>query len=247
MANQRTIHAAASYLLSQSNRHDKSSLYIDKNSRPFVTISREAGAGGTTVGEFLVEYLNVNDTLSGFKWTLFDKNLIERVIEDYNMPPEFRHFLTEERVSEMQDTFEHLMGLHPGISKLTAKVCNTILNLASMGNVVIIGRGSNYLTRNLPHGLHVRLFADIDWRIKHISEIFGFDKKKTIEYINTEDLKRSEYVKKLFNRKVDDPLGYDMMIRTSSISFMDAAEVIGAHVLRMRTEIKLGLPHEQSI
>ncbi len=151
MVNQNSINAANSYIVSQSKHADKTFWqFKNKTIRPFVTISREMGAGGTSVGEKLVEYLNFRDEISECKWTLFDKNLIEKVIEDNNLPEVFRHFLTEERIPDLQSIFETLMGLHPGVHNLVKKTCNTIFNLASTGNVVIIGRGASIICKNLP-------------------------------------------------------------------------------------------------
>jgi cytidylate kinase len=232
MINQNTINAANSYIVSQAKHADKTSWQLNRIICPFVTISREAGAGGTSLGEKLVEYLNYRDNPSDCKWTLFDKNLIEKVIEDYNLPGAFRHFLTEERIPELQSVFETLMGLHPGINKLAKKTCNTIFNLASMGNVVIIGRGANIINKNLPGGFHVRLIAEREWKIKNIQTLVNMSRKEAIKYIDEEDMRRKEYVKKLFNKNVEDPLMYDMILKASSVPISEAAEIIGSSVQR---------------
>ena len=227
------IQAGNAYIASQLKGHAEQSRHIDqKYPKPFVTISRESGAGGTKVGEKLIEYLNINDTYTGSKWALFDKNLIERVIEEHHLPEQFRNFLSEEKYSEVQNTFERLMGLHPGISMLASKTCNTIINLASLGNVIIIGRGANILTRNIPGGFHVRLIADMEWKIRQVESDFNMNKKEAIKYIWEEDTRRRDYVKKLFNKNVADPLMYDVIIKTSRVSFEEASELIGGKVLR---------------
>lgn len=226
------IRATYSYIVSQLKSPDEIIRQTEnKATRPFVTISRETGAGGTSVGEKLVNFLNDRDTETEGKWDLFDKNLIEKVIEEHHLPELFRNFLTEKKVSEIQDTFEQLIGVHPGMSRLSRKTCNTIVNLASMGKVVIIGRGANILTRGFPGGLHVRLIADMEWKIRHISSLYELKKKDAIKFIEEEDMRRKNYVKKLFNKNVANPLMYDLVINTSSMTFDEAAEIIGTRIL----------------
>jgi cytidylate kinase len=240
MINPNLVRAANAYIVSQSKKQAKPfGKAIDKAAQPFITISRETGAGGTTVGELLVEYLNCRDDIESRRWKLYDKNLIQKVIEDHKLPELYSDFLNETRISEIQDTFETLMGLHPGMSQLAKKTCSTILNLASIGNVVIVGRGANIITRNLPGGFHVRLIADHEWKVNQIESIFNLKRKEAARYIDEEDLRRREYVKKLFNRNVSDPMMYDIVIKTSSISFAETAEIIGERVLRLKQFQKL--------
>jgi len=233
MINSSIIQAGNAYIASHLKGNSTSSKLFDQRyPKPFITISRESGAGGTKVGEKLIEYFNYNDYYSGCRWALFDKNLIAKVIEDHHLPENFKKFLTEEKYSEVQNTFESLMGVHPGMTKLASKTCNTIINLASLGNVVIIGRGANILTKNLSGGFHVRLIADLEWKIKQIENNLNLNRKDAERFITAEDIKRSEYVKKLFNKNVEDPLIYDVVIKTSSITFEEAADIIGSKVLR---------------
>ena len=234
MLNPNLIQKADAYIISQLKKHPEThhNKTIFKQTPPFVTISREACAGGTPVGEELVEYLNSNDySKKDIKWALFDKNLIEKVIEDHKLPEVFKHYLNEQTISGIQDTFERLMGLHPGISMLVSKTCNTILSLASIGNVVIIGRGANILTKNLPGGFHIRLIAEQEWKINQAETILHKSRKEAIKFIEEEDIKRKEYVKKIFNKNVEDPLLYDMVIKTSRITFSEAARIIGSRVI----------------
>lgn len=243
MINPNLIQKADAYIISQLKKHPEkqSKKAVFKQIYPFVTISREAGAGGTSVGEELVEYLNNKDFTKGdIKWTLFDKNLIERVIEDHKLPEVFRHYLNEEKISGIQDAFERLMGLHPGMSVLASKTCNTIISLASMGSVVIIGRGANIITKNLPGGFHIRLIAEPEWKINQVETRFHKSRKDVIKYIDEEDIKRREYVKKIFNKNVTDPLLYDMVIKTSCMTFTEAAMIIGGRVLNFtHSQLKL--------
>ncbi len=232
MINPNSFEAANSYIVSQLKHYTDGQKSAKKPSHPFVTISREAGAGGTIIGEKLIEFLNLNCKPPELYWTLFDKNLIELVIEEHHLPDEFRHYISETKVSELQSVLEQISGLHPSSSKLMKKTCHTILNLAILGYVVIIGRGANILTRSLSGGFHIRLIADTEWKIRNVENNLNLNRKESIKYIENEECNRREYVKKLFNKNIDDNLLYDLIINTSKITVDSAVKIIGAHIKR---------------
>jgi cytidylate kinase len=231
MSAQNSFHAANAFIVSQLGHTSKQPNTTFKTINPFVTISRESGAGGSLVAEKLIHFLNENDYEKDFSWTLFDKNIIEKVIEEHNLPESFKNYFSENKISEIQSAFEQLMGLHASITKLTNKICSTIINLASIGNVVIVGRGANILTRNLPAGFHIRLIAEYEWRVKNIEMIYSYDRTNAVRFIDNTDFGRHEYVKKLFNKNINDPLLYDLIIKTNSMRPDEAAETIGRIVL----------------
>ena len=53
---------------------------------PFVTISRQTGAYGFTVPLGLCEYLKKNDRRAKCPWAVFDKELIEKIVQEHNLP-----------------------------------------------------------------------------------------------------------------------------------------------------------------
>lgn len=231
MYSQNAFQAANAYIISQISHTEKQPQQTFKKINPFITISRESGAGGSIIAEKLIQFLNENDFNKECKWTLFDKNIIEKVIQDHNLPESFRNYFSEKKISEIQSTFEQLMGLHASFTKLTNKVCSTIMNLASMGYVIIVGRGANILTRNQPGGFHVRLISEFEWRVKNIETLYNYNRTQAVRHIENIDSGRNDYVKKLFNKNIQDPLLYDLVIKTNSVTLEEAAEIIGRSVL----------------
>ncbi len=106
-----------------------------------------------------------------------------------------------------------------------------------MGRTILVGRGAPVITRFTPGGVHVRLVGSIKNREQHIKEHFKFDDKKAREFIKEEDRGRAQYLKKYFDRNIDDPLLYDLVINTDRISYDDAAMMIKDVVMkRIKTE-----------
>jgi cytidylate kinase len=205
---------------------------------PFVTIARQAGAGGITIGEKLTEFLRKNDKDSGSSWAIFDKNLIAKVLEEHNLPKRFAELMPEDTVPEVEEFIEELYNLRPSEEALLHKTTETISHLARLGNCVLVGRGANVITRQLPYGLHIRLIGSYEKRMPHIAEYYHFNRTRAIEFVKNEDEGRKKYLKKYFHKNVDDPLLYDLVINTDSVSYEHAALTIGEEVLRMRSQIK---------
>ncbi|MBI4387894.1 MAG: cytidylate kinase-like family protein [Candidatus Omnitrophica bacterium] len=202
---------------------------------PFVTISRQTGAGGITISGKLVEFLRENDQEATCPWTVFDKDLVEHALNMHQLPQTLKKYMTEEKISEMQGFFEELFGLHPSEWTLVHKVSETIYHLAEMGCSILVGRGAHMITRNLPYGVHARLIGSLEKRIAHIQDYYHLDRTQAIQLIHKEDHGRADYLKKHFGQNVDDPFLYDVVINTDFISYDETARMIGEQVLRIRS------------
>ena len=135
---------------------------------PAITISRQTGTRGHTIGQKLIAYLNKNDANARRPWTLFDKELISQVLEDHDLPARMARFMPEAKVSEISSTIEEFLGLHPSNWTIIHQTMETILKLAVMGNTVIYGRGGNMITAHLENVVHVRLVGSMEKRIQKI-------------------------------------------------------------------------------
>ena len=79
------------------------------------------------------------------------------MLEEHSLPKSLARFMPEDRISEVSDTMDELFGLHPPSWDLVHKTSETILHLAQLGHVIIIGRGAKVITAKLDGVLHVRL------------------------------------------------------------------------------------------
>jgi cytidylate kinase len=110
-------------------------------------------------------------------------------------------------------------------------VIETILKLAELGNVILIGRGANVVTAKLPHVFHVRLVGTLERRLIRVQEDHHLDRKAALPFLEKADRGRSRYVRKHFKAKIEDPLLYDMVINTDRIPCDLVAQVIGEALL----------------
>ncbi|MGC9452995.1 MAG: AAA family ATPase [Oceanipulchritudo sp.] len=217
--------------------------YLDAQSRtparargqkplPAITISRESGACAHSVGQRVVQLLEEKrDKKRGGPWTLFDRDLVEKVLQDHELPERIRQFMPEDKIKNVADCVEALLGLHPNSWTLVHYTVDTILRLAHMGNVVIIGRGANLITENMPNVFHVRLIAPQDFRIHHLKERERISAKEAAKLVRKTDTARKRYVSTNFTAAIDDPRAYHLTINTAKTGFAGAADIIAHAVL----------------
>src|SRR5690348_9339267 len=88
------------------NCHMESARGLPARTRRAVTISRQAGSGAHLIATQLAEYLQARAAKESPPWTVFDRNLVEKVLEDHSLPKRLAQFMPEDRISEMADTLD---------------------------------------------------------------------------------------------------------------------------------------------
>jgi len=207
-----------------------------KNVRRTVTISRQAGCGAFVVAEKLAHYLEGHSAGNACPWVVFDRNLMDKVVEDHNLPACLAKFLPEDRISELEDIMVDVLGVHPPSTTVIHQTAETMLKLAEEGNVILIGRGANIVTARLPHVFHVRLVAPLEKRIEHARQFYPEYNKTEAQarkFCLREDAARQRYLKKYFGADIENLLLYHMIINTGLVSYADAARIIGDAVLKL--------------
>lgn len=199
----------------------------DRKPLPFITLSREAGAGAVTIGERVAELLNQNRPEdSGPPWMVFDKNLVERVIEDHQLPSTLKRFLPEDVLPGVTSAVEEMLGLHPSGWTLAEHTTETILRLANLGNVILIGRGSSLITAKLKPSVHIRLVAPLEERLGRLAQFHQLTLNEAAHFAKKADQGRRRYVKRYFGGAIDDPLNYTATLNTGKLSCEGTAHLI---------------------
>lgn len=198
---------------------------------PSVTLSRQTGAGGHAVAEKLAACLQARSATNAVPWTVFDRELVERVLHEHNLPKELARFMPEDRVSAIRDMTEEYLGLHPDSTTLVRQTTETILHLAELGHVILVGRAANVITARLPNVVHVRLVAPLDFRVSQVQRAQGLDAKAAREFVEKTDEGRRRYARHYFQADLDDPLLYDLVLNTGRMSPDQAAALIAQAVL----------------
>lgn len=198
---------------------------------PAVTISRQTGSGARVIAERLAIFLQAREAQPDCPWTIFDKNLVEKVLEDHHLPKRLAQYMSEDRKSMIDDIMEELLGLHPPSWTLLHQTTETILHLASMGHVILLGRGANVIAQRMENVFHVRLVASMEKRIARVCAATQMDARAAEAHILREEEGRRRYLKKNFDKDLDDPLLYHLILNTDRFTEDEAARVIGNAVI----------------
>jgi len=198
---------------------------------PCITISRETGTCARCISEELIKFFQRKSSENEPLWTILDKNLIEKVLADHQLPGVLEKLMEEDKVSFFASMINEMFSGLPGQWTLIRKQSETIFHVASLGKVIIIGRGANLITQNLSNAFHVRLIAPINERIKNFAEVHGLDFKKAKLIVEQHDTSRMKYIHTVFNKRIDDPSLYHIVMNTKELTYKQIANIIGSVII----------------
>ena len=222
-----------SFIHSQLQAPDERGKFANKTVRRAVSISRQTGSGAFIVAEKLAHYLQHHSAGDECPWTVFDRNLMDKVLEDHNLPTRLAKFLPEDRVSQIEDILADVFEVHPPAQTVIEQTVETILKLAGLGNVILIGRASTMITANLPHVLRVRLTAPLEKRVEQVCQFYHLTVIEAQKFCLSQDRGRERYLKKYFKADINDPLLYHLIINTGLVGYDAAVKLIGDAVLNL--------------
>jgi cytidylate kinase len=205
--------------------------------RPTLTISRQVGSGGRTIADKVAKLLDAWETPSICPWTVFDRDLVQRVLSDHNLPARLAQFMRQEVTSGINAGVREILGVQPSQWTLVHYTTDTLLRLARMGGVILIGRGGSVVTRTLRNCFHVRLVAPLEKRVRHASEFYHMNESQAYEFVESEDSERRRYLKKYFAEDIDNPLLYHLIINTDLMGYDEAAELIARAIEKHATHL----------
>ena len=190
---------------------------------PCLTISRQCGIDVSKLCENLVKEFSIYYQSD---WAYFDKQLIQKVLLDHNLPERVQKFFAEEKISTLSQMLNELLGIHPPLRKLFKDMMKTVLNLAEFGNVILVGRGSNIITAHLKNSYHIRLVASLDYRIANLSKLMKIKSDETRKIIIKEEKNRKEFISKNYHQNLENPLLYNMTIDIEKFTFNELLKQI---------------------
>lgn len=167
-----------------------------------ITISRQMGTGA---------YQIATEVARKLKFTFVDGELISACAPKYGLSPEMLQMVDEKPPS--YNTSE---------DRKRAAALNTLelilLDYARKGNVILYGRGCQYLLKECGNVLRLRIIADFEDRVERFAEREWIDPDLARSMTRRSDHQRGGFIHFYFNRTWDDPLGYDITFNTSRLS-----------------------------
>lgn len=193
---------------------------------PAITISRQSGARAHNIAITLQSALRAYAPKDTVPWTLFDENLVKKILEDHHLPDDLEKFMPDDAVSEFEGAVNELLGRHPSLWTLFEKTVSTIARLSHIGHSIIVGRGGNEITRCFSNVLNVRLIGSEAQRIGYVMKMRDMTVSEAKKYVKSEDAARRRFLKQHFHSDIDDPLRYDLVINTDRLKDSAVVEML---------------------
>ncbi|HPS56993.1 MAG TPA: cytidylate kinase-like family protein [Spirochaetota bacterium] len=195
--------------------------------KPFVTISRQYGAGAYEVGEKLVTLMNER-LKPEHAWAAYDRKLLDKLEKDLGLSESLAGTLTENARAKLTDLLQTNFSKFPPQVAVYRKLVENIRTLASNGNVVIIGRAGNIITEDMANGFHVRVVAPLHQRVERMSKILSVRYEEAKQIVMERDQKRDSFISEYVKHDNTDPLNYNLVLNMGKLSVDEAAEIIAA-------------------
>ena len=192
--------------------------------KTIITISRQFGSGGRTVGRMVAEKLGI---------PFYDKELVEQVALESGFAPKFVEEHGEHSPGKSLFSYafapQGVPGVMNGLSTadfLWNIQCGVILQLADQGPCVIVGRNADYILKDREDVLHIFIHADMDYRSDRIVRLYGESEKSPEVRLKEKDKRRSVNYQHYTGRTWGNAENYDLCINTAVIGLENAAELI---------------------
>lgn len=210
--------------------------------RPFVTISRQAGAGGRTLAYALAAALERETEPLWRDWKIFDQELCRKVAEDETLRVSLESLLSEDYLTPMGDFMAQLVAGASPQEAVVRRVFKTIRTLACAGKAILVGRAGCLVTKGLPAGVHVRLVAPLEWRVRRVERQLGLVREEARREARRQDESRALLFRARFHRDIDDPLLYDAVFDAERACFDEIAAAVVALVKARAAKISAEAP-----
>ena len=194
-----------------------------------ITIARQYGSGGRTIGKKLAESLNI---------PFYDKELIAMAAKKSGLSQEVFEKADEKATSSLlyslvmgTDNFgSHFSTVSdmPINDRLFMIQSDIIQHAALEGPCVIVGRCADYVLREHPNCFHVFIRAEHDDRVKRIVEEYGDPAAKADDLLQKKDKQRANYYNFYSNKKWADMNNYDLVVNSSLFGIDGSIDVIKA-------------------
>jgi len=194
----------------------KRSIVPESKKYPAITISREFGAKGAKLAEYIGEKI-------GFK--VWNRDILQAIAEKLESDEEYIESLDEIRRETIEDVITGFMKNISTNDSYLRTLTQVIKTIEEHGNSLIVGRGANYICDN-PDSLHVRVVSPLKKRAADYASGNEISKGKALEIIQKTDQERAEFIQYSFNKDVNNSSDYDLILNSGTFVLHDMMLII---------------------
>lgn len=194
-----------------------------------ITISRQFGAGGKTLGKRVAETLG---------YTFADEDIIQMIAEKAKVSPGWVESVEKEAGGRLSRIVNRMVS-KPLVDKVLKDergyideqiyidyLVILINQMAEEDNVVFLDRGSQYILNDLPEAYHVLMINTLENRVKFMMDNYDMSAKRAAQVVKNEERRRINLYRKIGKQDYDQPELYHLVINMARIDLERAADLI---------------------
>lgn len=194
-----------------------------------ITISRQFGAGGKTIGRRVADALG---------YTFADESIVQKIAELAKVSPGWVESVEKEAGGRLSRLVTKMVS-KPLVDRILKDergyideeiyidyLVILISQIADEGNAVILGRGSQYILNDLPDSYHILLINTFENRVRFMVERYDMSQQKATKLIRFEDRRRISLYRKIGKQDYDQPELYHLVINMARVDLDSAVDLI---------------------
>jgi cytidylate kinase len=207
---------------------------------PVITIGRQYGAGGETIGAIVAQRLGAE---------LVDRQIFEEIAVRLDLSQDEVERHEEAAGSLLNRVLQALGGASvefaappeaaawtPPYSDPALDTRNAVLKVtqevireaARTGNAVIVGRGAGYVLLDHPRVLNVFIRASESVRVEHVRQLQSLNEEQARKRLKQIDANRGAYIRQVYNHDWLHPSHYHMVLDSGRLGYERTADAIVA-------------------
>lgn len=206
---------------------------MEDNSKIIINVGRQIGSGGGEIARLLAKK---------FGCKLYDKELLNLAAKESGFSEKFF-----EQNDENRGFFKSLFHMHAPLVGDSNMYSNNfsqeglfliqseaIRKAASEGSCVFVGRTADYILRDSPNAVSIFITANIEDRIKHVSQRMNIDEEAARKFIEDKEDQRSSYYNYYTGKRWGHSSSYDLCVNSSILGIEATADYVAAFIERAK-------------
>lgn len=194
-----------------------------------ITISRQFGAGGRSLGKLVAERLG---------YTYVDNEIIRIIAKKAKVSPHWVESIEKEAGGRLSKFISSMVP-----KNLVARVLDDqrgyideeiyvdllrriIIDISKEGDAVIIGRGGQYILEGQPDVYSILIIGDKEYRAKFVEKGSELTYKQAVQAVNMDDKRRMNLYRQFGRQDYDDPDPYHMVLNMSKLGVKKASDLV---------------------
>lgn len=185
-----------------------------------ITISREFGSGGRTIGKRVAEELGI---------PCYDNELLTKIAQDSGFNRDYIQETGEYAPGGfLSNTFSH-RGSSPNNADYLWQIQYKIISeLAEKGPCVVVGRCADYILKDKADCLKIFIHADVAFRAERIVKVYGEREQSSEQRIRDKDKRRAAYHRFYTDMKWGHAQNYDLTLNSGTLGIDRCVDIIKA-------------------